>query len=185
MSARRLFARVATLACVAALSGFSSTLYALDSASDEPAAMRLASDDRAFMKEAAAAGAYQVATSQLAEHQATSPGVKKLAARVMRDHSAANAQLQKLAVAKSYKLSVALSSAQQKSLASLSAASGQDFDRDYVRQVGIDRLKGDIKSFEFAARTSRDADLKAWAAKTLPMLQEHLAMAQSIRPGAN
>lgn len=180
MKAHRLFA---SLACAATLCVSSGTIYALDNARDAPASMRLASDDRAFMKEAAAAGAYQVATSRLAERQATSPDVKKLAVKVLRDHSAANAQLQKLAAAKSYDLPVALSTAQQKSLASLSVAKGQDFDRDYVEQAGIDKLKGDIKSFEYAARSSRDADLKAWAAKTVPMLHEHLVMAQSIKPG--
>lgn len=182
MNAHRLFA---SAVCMAALSTFSGAPYALDSATDEPAGMRLASDDRAFMKQAAAAGAYQVAASGLAARHAHSADVKKLAAKVAHDHSAANAQLQKLARAKSYNMPVAMSTAQQKSLASLSAMSGPEFDRDYVQQVGIDRLKGDIKSFASAARSSTDVDLKAWAAKTVPLLEQHLAMAQSIKPGVN
>lgn len=182
MQAHRLFA---TAVCLAALSTFSGALYAVDSAENEPAAMRLASDDRAFMKEAASTGAYQLAVSKLAQRRTTSTDVRKLATSVTRDHSATNAQLQKLAANKSYKLAATMTSAQQKSLASLSAANSRDFDRDYVQKVGIDSVKSDIKSFESAARSSKDADLKAWAAKTLPLLQDHLAAAQSIRPSDN
>ena len=182
MNAHRLFA---TAVCVASLSIYSGTLYALDSARDEPASMRLASDERAFMKEAAASGAYQLATSKVALSQARSPEVKELAAKFAQDYAEVNSQLQKLAATKYYKLPETMSRAQQKSLASLSARSGQDFDRNYVTEVGIDRLKGDIKAFETAARSRRDADHKAWAAKTVPVIQQHLAMVQSIRPTAN
>jgi len=182
MHAHRLFA---SAVCLAALSTFSGALYAVDSAESEPATMRLASDDRAFMKQAASAGAYQLAMSKLAQRRTTSTDVRKLATKVARDHSVTNAQLQKLAVNKSYTLPATMTSAQQKSLASLSAEGNQDFDRDYVQKVGIDNVKGDIKSFSSAARSSKDSNLKAWAAKTLPLLEDHLATAQSIKTAVN
>jgi putative membrane protein len=39
--------------------------------------------------------------------------------------------------------------------------------------------KNDIAEFQKEARSGDDRDVKAWAAKTLPMLQEHLAMVQN------
>ena len=38
----------------------------------------------------------------------------------------------------------------------------------------------DVKDFEDAAKDLKDPDLKAFAAKTLPTLQEHLRMAQEM-----
>jgi hypothetical protein len=39
--------------------------------------------------------------------------------------------------------------------------------------------KSDIADFEKEAKNGDDRDLKSLAAKTLPMLKEHLAMVQS------
>ena len=41
--------------------------------------------------------------------------------------------------------------------------------------------KATIALFETEAKSGGDADLKAFAAKTLPALQEHLKMAQALK----
>jgi putative membrane protein len=38
----------------------------------------------------------------------------------------------------------------------------------------------DVAAFQHAAKTAKDADLKAWAGKTLPTLEEHQKMAKEI-----
>jgi putative membrane protein len=38
----------------------------------------------------------------------------------------------------------------------------------------------DVAAFKHASMTAADADLKAWAAKTLPTLEEHQQQAKSI-----
>ena len=38
----------------------------------------------------------------------------------------------------------------------------------------------DVKAFERAARNEKDAQVKDWAAKTLPTLQEHQKLAKEI-----
>ena len=38
----------------------------------------------------------------------------------------------------------------------------------------------DVAAFERAARMVKDADLKAWAAKTVPTLKEHQKMAHDV-----
>jgi putative membrane protein len=38
-----------------------------------------------------------------------------------------------------------------------------------------------VKEFEEASKSADDADLKAWAAKTLPTLKDHLKMAKETQ----
>jgi putative membrane protein len=49
----------------------------------------------------------------------------------------------------------------------------KDFDKAYREDVVSDHEK-DVKEFEKASKGAKDADIKAWASKTLPTLQEHL-----------
>lgn len=48
--------------------------------------------------------------------------------------------------------------------------SGAAFDTAYMRDMMADHNK-DVAAFEHASRTATNADLKAWAGKTLPTLQ--------------
>ena len=43
----------------------------------------------------------------------------------------------------------------------------------------------DVKEFESASQKAQDPDLKAFAAKTLPVLQEHLRLAESVQSTVN
>jgi putative membrane protein len=49
-----------------------------------------------------------------------------------------------------------------------------------VREVGIKAHEKDIKLFQKASKDAKDADLKAFVDKTLPVLREHLAAAQKL-----
>ncbi|AMM26067.1 hypothetical protein AX767_18190 [Variovorax sp. PAMC 28711] len=167
---------------VVALGAISAPVWAVDSASNAPAAMRLASDERAFMKEAAESGLYEVEAAKLAATRAQLPEVKKYAGMTLTDHTAANRQLQALAKSKSFDgLPAKMSDKQEAFVASLSGQSGVAFDAAYIRQAGIEDHKAAVKAYATAARSSRDKDLKMWAAKTLPVLERHLAAAEAIR----
>jgi len=61
----------------------------------------------------------------------------------------------------------------------LSKLSGADFDRQYMEMMVKDHVK-DVKEFEEASTKAKDADVKAWAAKTLPTLREHLQLARDV-----
>ncbi len=165
-----------------AAGAFAAPAQAVDSASNAPAAMRLASDERAFMKEAAESGLYEVEAAKLASRRAQLPEVKKYAAMMLTDHAAATAQLQALAKSKSFDgLPAKMSEKQEAFVSSLGSQSGAAFDAAYIRQAGIEDHKSAVKAYATAARSSRDKDLKAWAAKTLPVLERHLAAAEAIR----
>ena len=61
----------------------------------------------------------------------------------------------------------------------LSALSGAEFDREYMRQMVKDHSDA-VEMFQREASRGNDAEVKAWAAKTLPALQEHLRMAREV-----
>ena len=63
----------------------------------------------------------------------------------------------------------------------LGKKNGADFDRDFVREVGIKAHEKDIKMFQGASKNVKDAELKALVDKTLPKLREHLAQPRSCR----
>ena len=65
----------------------------------------------------------------------------------------------------------------------LSKLSGADFDREYMKSMVSDHQK-DVSEFKSESKSSRDNDVKSFAAKTLPTLQQHLDLAQSTKAAA-
>ena len=67
----------------------------------------------------------------------------------------------------------------QKTADDLAKKSGKDFDKAYVDAM-LDGHKNAVKLFEDASQNCKDADLKAFATKTLPTLKMHLDSIQAI-----
>ncbi len=61
----------------------------------------------------------------------------------------------------------------------LSKLSGADFDKEYVAAMVADHEK-DVAAFENVSKTAADADVKAFATKTLPTLKMHLEMIKAM-----
>jgi predicted outer membrane protein len=62
----------------------------------------------------------------------------------------------------------------------LASLSGAEFDKAYVAKM-VKGHKKAIREFETASAVLTDADLKRYADKTLPTLQDHLSMAQELQ----
>lgn len=62
----------------------------------------------------------------------------------------------------------------------LSNLSGDAFDREYVNMMVKDHEK-DVKEFEKVSTKAKDPDVRAFAAKTLPTLREHLQQIRDIQ----
>lgn len=82
---------------------------------------------------------------------------------------------------KSAALPAALPSDKQSKLDKMSGA--KDFDKTFIDEVGVDAHKTDISLFEKASKDADDADLKAFATKTLPTLQAHREHADGLKKG--
>jgi putative membrane protein len=136
--------------------------------------------DRKFIEHAAGSGMFEVQVSQLAASKATDPQVKSFASMLVDHHTAANNELVKLANAKGVELPAAPPRALRRDMEKLGGKNGAEFDRDFVRNVGIKAHEKDIKMFQSASKDVKDAELKAFVDKTLPVLREHLAAAQKL-----
>ena len=131
--------------------------------------VKLSQKDVNFIQKAAGGGQQEVENGKMAEKQGKSTDVKRIGARMVADHTKANKELTELANRKGVKFDTRGVRAQN-----IGAA---DFDRQYLKLLELDH-KSDIAEFQKEAKSGDDHDVKAWAAKTLPMLQGHLAMVE-------
>ncbi len=145
---------------------------------------KVARGDRKFIEQAAGSGMFEVQVSQLAAAKASDAAVKSYASMLVDHHTAANNELVKIANARKVELPAAPKRALRRDIEKLGKKSGAEFDRDYVREVGIKAHEKDIKMFQKASKDVKDPELKAFVDKTLPVLQEHLATAQKLPQAA-
>jgi len=132
-----------------------------------------------FWSDAAMDGMTEVALGNLAQQRAQSESVKQFAQQMVTDHTAANTELMQLATGKNVTLPTALDAKHQAMVDKLGKLSGADFDREYMKTMVKDHEKA-VKMFQDQSQKGSDADAKAFAAKTLPTLQNHLQMARTV-----
>jgi len=164
-----------------ALTVFSFAVAALLAVSGPAAAQtQVVNDaDRQFVNKAASDGVAEVELGQIATQRAARPSVRSFAQRMVTDHGRSNTELATLARSKSIELPAKVDASQQAMRDRLSALNGADFDRAYMSEMVRDHTE-DVAMFERAAEVSTDPDIKAWAARSLPMLREHLALARQV-----
>jgi len=133
--------------------------------------------DETFVIKAAHGGMAEVELGKLAVDKAASDQVKKFGQRMVDDHSKASEELKTLAQNKHITLPDAIDPQDKALHDRLAKLSGAAFDRAYMQAMLADHRK-DVNEFRIEARSGKDADVKGWAAKTLPTLEEHLKMAQ-------
>ncbi len=133
--------------------------------------------DQTFVKKAAEGGLAEVQLADLAKQKASSPEVKQFADRMATDHSKANDELKSLAQSKNITLPTDLSAKDKALRDRLDKLSGEQFDRAYMQAMVKDHTH-DVKEFRQESQSAKDPDLKAFAAKTLPTLEQHLQLAQ-------
>lgn len=141
---------------------------------------KIARGDRRFMQKAAEHGMFEVQIAQLAAAKAIDPQVKSFAGKLVDDHTAANNELVQLANSYGVELPAAPPRGMRRDIEKLGKKGGAEFDRDFVRHIGMKAHEKDIRMFERAARHVKDPQLRAWADRSLPKLREHLQMAQAL-----
>jgi putative membrane protein len=135
--------------------------------------------DSKFVMNAAMGGMAEVEMGRLAAQKGASDEVRQFGQRMVEDHSKANEQLTRVASPKGMTPPAALDAKHQAEMRKLSALSGDKFDKEYVKMMVGDHKK-DVAEFQKEAGRGTDADIKAFAAATLPTLQQHLQMIQRI-----
>jgi len=139
---------------------------------------KVSSSDRKFIEKAAQGGMAEVQLGKLATEKASAPEVKQFGQRMVDDHGKANDQLKQLAGQKGVTLPTTMDKSAQKEYDRLSKLSGAEFDREYMKHMVSDHKK-DVGDFKKEAGKAKDADLKQFAASTVPTLEEHLNLAKA------
>jgi putative membrane protein len=140
-----------------------------------------AAADATFMRTAAMDGMAEVEHGRLAAQNAMHDDVKQFAQRMVADHGKAGDELKGLASQKNVTLPTELDAKHKAMQDKLAKMKGADFDRAYMAHM-VTAHQQAVALFEKEASGGKDAEMKAWAAKTLPTLQEHRKMANSVKP---
>jgi putative membrane protein len=135
------------------------------------------SADQPFAREAAIGGMAEVELGNLAKEKGSNTDVKQFADRMVTDHGKANDELKQWAQQKRVTLPTAIDQKHRATHDRLAKLSGDAFDKAYMSDMVADH-RHDVAAFKREATSGKDPDLKAWATKTLPTLQDHLKMAQ-------
>lgn len=142
------------------------------------AADKLSRSDQSFIKDAAGGGMLEVQLGKLATEKAASQQVKDFGKKMEQDHSKVNRELKTLASANNIQIPDKLEGKNKSTYDRLAKLSGERFDREYMKTM-IDDHKDDVDHFKKAADKADSAEVKQFASKNLPTLQEHLELAQS------
>lgn len=134
-------------------------------------------DDTKFAVEAANGGMMEVELGKLAQNKAIAADVAKFANMMVADHSKANNELKAIAGAKVITLPAILDNKTQKDYDDFSQKKREEFDKAYIDYMIKDH-KEDIELFQKEADNGKVPELKAFAAKHVPILKHHLEMAE-------
>ncbi len=142
-------------------------------------AMTAGATPASFVANAAQDGMTEVELAKLALKKSSNDEVKQFAQKMQQDHSQANDELASIAKSKGISLPTKLDAKHAAMVKSLSAKSGAAFDASYAEHMAKDHSKA-VALFEAASKSS-DPDLAAFAQKTLPKLEEHKQLADTLR----
>lgn len=143
-------------------------------------AMGIAPKSQDFVTEAAQSDMLEIATSKLALTKSDSDKSKQFAERMIKDHTATSEELKGIVSGKtSLTLPTAMDKAHRDKLDGLAKLDGKSFTKRYD-DMQLAAHKDAVSLFERYGKGGDNAELKAFASKTLPHLQQHLTMAQDL-----
>lgn len=135
--------------------------------------------DLAFLNDAGPGGEAEVQLGRLAAERSASSEVRQFALQMVEDHSEAGAKLKALASQKKVTLPAQIMPKAKQTKERLAKLQGVDFDREYVKTM-VAMHEKDVAAFGAFAESATDADVKTFAAATLPTLKHHLEMIRAL-----
>lgn len=138
--------------------------------------------DQNFVTKAAIGGMFEVQSSELANSKAQSAEVKSFAKQMIKDHGKANKELGSLAKDRGAEVPKALDAKHAAELQKLEGLQGAEFDKAYIQAQRAGHKEA-VGLFQSYSGSNGDAQLTAWAGKTLPTLKEHQSHVQTLNPG--
>jgi len=135
--------------------------------------------DATFVLKASESDLAEIELAKLAMKQSSNTRVREFAARMIKGHTKSSEELAPLAKKHGFALAKEVNSMHKEVCEKLKKTSGADFDREYMSgQVKAHQTA--VKLFTQQSKSGQNADLRAFASKTLPTIEEHLKMAQDL-----
>jgi putative membrane protein len=141
-------------------------------------ALGMAPSTADFVKQAAVSDMFEIESSKLAQERSDASS-KKFAAKMIKDHTATSTELKSIATKAKLEVPTAMDSSHQEKLDKLKGLQGAEFDKEYDA-VQASAHKDAVDLFDRYAKGGDNRDIKAFAAKHLPHLKEHLKMANDL-----
>src|SRR5262245_65930964 len=135
--------------------------------------------DQTFMIEAARDGIAEVELGRLAAQRAASEAVRQFAQRMVTEHGAGNQELMQLAQRKGMTLPQEMGPEHRAAMVRLSALSGAAFDEAYSGEMESAHRQA-ATLFSREAQQGQDAEVRGWAMKMLPTIQEQQRVASDL-----
>lgn len=143
------------------------------------AAVTLDTMDQNFAMKAASGSLAEIEMANIAMQSSTNDRVKAFASMMIRDHGKATEELKALAPNKGLTIPAQPMPEQMKHIDMLKGKTGSAFDKVYMNHMVMDHQE-DVSEFQKASTNVKDADLKAFASRNLPVLKTHLDSAKAI-----
>jgi len=164
---------LAAVAAIVAIS-FVPASWAQDMSRNVPSAT-----DTAWTQRVSQASAAEIRLAELARLRTSNQAVRDLAQKLSDDHGKASDELKQIASRKGIPLPAATDAKREALYDRLSKLNGLEFDQAYASAM-YDEHRADIADFQQQADSGGDPDLKSFAIKTLPILQEHLRITENL-----
>lgn len=135
--------------------------------------------DPLFVHSAAQGSVYEIGSSRLAVQNAQSQEVQSFAQKLIDDHTKATSQLIAATEGLGIRPTADMTQAQQLKVNYLRTLQGPEFEAAYLEQQVLAHEEA-VSLFETASSMVQEQQLQAFIEQTLPVLQEHLQMAQEL-----
>jgi putative membrane protein len=133
-----------------------------------------------FAKMAAASNMFEIQSSKLALTRSTDEATKTFAEHMIADHTKAGQEMMPAAKADKIKIPEKLDQKHQAKLDALKSADKSTFDKMYQAEQ-LKAHEAAVALFTEYAKNGEKGELKTFAVKTLPTLEEHLAEVQKMK----
>jgi putative membrane protein len=135
--------------------------------------------DRGWVNDQLKDGDREVRLGRLAQERASNADVRAFAATMVEKHTVAGTELKRIATRHNV-TDDADTDDDNDAFERLSKLSGAEFDRAYM-ELMVDEHEKAVSAIEDKANDNDEhADVKDWAAKTLPEVRQHLERAKSL-----
>ena len=144
------------------------------------AATPVATADQGFILAAAQGGMTEVKLGELAAQKGTRDDVKEFGQTMVKDHTAINDDLKALAAQKGVTLPDSLDAKHQAMVDRMAALTGSEFDDAYIADT-IKAHQQDAKAFNAESAATKDADIKSFVDKSIPVVEAHLKRVTAMK----